>query len=184
MLADAGWADADGDGTVEKDGTKLAFELMYNTGSATTDQYVAAIQEMWKAVGIEATPNAVDFGQVLVPALTTTFDFQVVFVGFNWDATGDQSAMFKSDQRGAGFNFCDYKNPEVDKLLDAANKELDQAKRVELLIEANDLINEDLPVAVLWFRKDRDAYNIRLNNFLPNGPGGLLWSIPFVWVNA
>ena len=38
-------------------------------------------------------------------------------------------------------------------------------------------------MAVLWFRKDRNAYNNRLHNFTPNAPGGLLWSIPFVWVD-
>jgi peptide/nickel transport system substrate-binding protein len=184
LLSEAGWTDTDGDGIVDKDGVKMSFELMSNSGSATTEQYLAAIQEMWKAVGVEATPNLVDFGQVLVPALTTTFDYEVVFVGFNWDATGDQSAMFHTDSYGTSFNFTKYSNPEVDALMDQANRELDEANRVELLIQANDLINEDLPVAVLWFRNDRDAYNIRMHNFFPNGPGGLLWSIPYVWVDA
>jgi peptide/nickel transport system substrate-binding protein len=184
MLADAGWTDQDGDGIVENDGTPFAFELMYNTGSPVADQTVAAFQEMWREVGIEATPNAVDFAQVLVPALTTTFDFDVVFVGFGWDATGDQSAMFHTESYGTSFNFVKYSNPAVDERIDQANRELDAAKRVELLIEANDLINEDLPVAVLWFRQDRDGYNVRLHNFHPNGPGGLLWYIPWLWVDA
>jgi peptide/nickel transport system substrate-binding protein len=184
LLAEAGWADADGDGIVENGDQKLSFQIMYGSGSATSDQYVAAVQEYWKAIGVDAQPNPVDFGQVLVPALTTNFDFQVVFLGFNWDATGDQSAMFHTDSYGAGFNAVKYSNPDVDAAIDAANKELDQAKRVELLIQANDLINEDLPVAVLWFRKDRTAYNLRMHNYLPNAPGGLLWSIPFVYVDA
>ena len=75
-----------------------------------------------------------------------------------------------------------YSNPAVDELFNQAAIELDDAARVELLIEANDVINEDLPIAVLWFRKDRTAYNTRLNNFVPNAPGGLLWSLPYVFV--
>lgn len=184
LLADAGWTDTDGDGIVEKDGLKMSFEAMYGSGSATSDQYMAAMQEMWKAVGVDCQPNPVDFGQVLVPALTTTFDYQVCFLAFIWDATGDQSAMFHTSSYGAGFNFMKYSNPEVDALIEQANRELDEAKRVELLIEANDLINEDLPLAVLWFRQGRTAYNTRLHNFVPNAPGGLLWSIPYVWVDA
>jgi oligopeptide transport system substrate-binding protein len=161
----------------------MSFEAMYASGSATSDQYMAAMQEMWAAIGVEMQPNPVDFGQVLVPALTTTFDYVVCFLGFNWDFTGDQSAMFHTDSYGTSFNFMKYSNPEVDALIDAANRELDEAARIELLIQANDLINEDLPLAVLWFRTDRTAYNQRLHNFLPNGVS-LLWSIPYVWVDA
>jgi peptide/nickel transport system substrate-binding protein len=184
LLAEAGWADADGDGILENGDLKLSFQIMYPSGSATTDQYVAAIQEYWKAVGIDGQPNPADFGQVVVPALTTNFDFQVCLLAFNWDATGDQSAMFHSGSYGTSFNAVRYSNPDVDAAIDAANRELDEAKRIELLIEVNDMINEDLPIAVLWFRKDRTAYNLRVHNFLPNAPGGLTWSIPFSWVDA
>jgi ABC-type transport system substrate-binding protein len=135
-------------------------------------------------VGVEATPNLVDFGQVLVPALTSTFDYQVVFVGFNWDPDGDQSAMFHTRSYGTSFNFTKYSNPDVDALLDQASRELDHAKRVELLIQANDLINEDLPVAVLWFRTERNAYNLRMQNFLMNGQVDITWAVPYVWVES
>ena len=184
MLADAGWVDSDGDGIVEKDGVPMSFQAMYGSGSATSDQYMAAMQEMWKAVGVDMQPNPVDFGQVLVPALTTNFDYEMVFLAFIWDATGDQQAMFHTDSYGTSFNFMKYSNPAVDELIDAANAELDEAARIELLIEANNLINEDLPLAVLWFRMGRTAYNNRLHNFTPNAPGGLLWSLPWVWVDA
>ncbi len=183
LLADAGWADSDGDGIVEKDGEKLSFQVMYGAGSAATDSIVAAIQEFWKAVGVDGQPNPVDFSNVLVPALTTNFDFQVCLLGFNWDATGDQSAMFATSSYGAGFNAMKYSNPEVDELLAEANRELDFDTRVEQLIKINDLINEDLPVAVLWFRKDRTGYNTRMHNFVPNAPGGLLWTMPYVFVD-
>jgi len=182
LLADAGWTDTDGDGIVDKDGTKLSFQIMYGSGSPATDQIVAAIQEYWKAVGVDGQPNPVDFGQVLVPALTTNFNFELCLLGFQWDPTGDQSAMFSTDAYGAGFNAMKYSNPEVDKLYEEAAKELDDQKRVDLLIQATNIVNEDLPVAVLWFRSDRTGYNKRLHNFTPNAPGGLLWSIPFVWV--
>jgi ABC-type transport system substrate-binding protein len=91
--------------------------------------------------------------------------------------------MFGTEAYGAGFNAMKYSNPEVDALITQSNEELDSEKRVVLLEQINDLVNEDLPVAVLWFRKDRTGYNIRLHNFVPNAPGGLVWSLPFVWVD-
>jgi peptide/nickel transport system substrate-binding protein len=182
LLADAGWADSDGDGVLELDGEKFEFEIMYGSGSATSDQIVAYIQEVWAAVGIKATPSPVDFSAVLVPAITENFNYQLAFLGFNWDATGDQSAMFSSDQYKTGFNFMKYSNPEVDELNKKANETIDPDARREALIEAANLVNEDLPVLVISFRKDRTGYNTRMHNFYPNALSGLLWSIPYVWI--
>jgi peptide/nickel transport system substrate-binding protein len=183
LLADAGWADSDGDGVLELDGQKFEFEIMYASGSATTDQIVAYIQEAWAAVGIAATPSAVDFSAVLIPAITENFNYQLALLGFNWDATGDQSPMFSSDQYKTGFNFMKYSNPEVDKLNKTANETVDPDARRQALINAANLVNEDLPVLVISFRKDRTAYNTRIHNFYPNALGGLLWSVPFLWVS-
>ena len=183
LLEEAGWTDSDGDGVREKDGVKLEFEVMYGSGAITNDQTVAYLQDAWSQIGVAMTPNPVDFDTVLVPAITENFNYQVCLLGFNWDPTGDQSAMFHSSARdGQGFNFMDYSNPDVDALMDQANREIDPEARKQLLIEINNKINEDLPVVVLSFRKDRTAYNVRMHNFVPNAPGGLLWTMPYVWV--
>jgi peptide/nickel transport system substrate-binding protein len=184
LLADAGWADSDGDGVLELDGQKLEFEVMYGSGSAQSDQIVAYIQEAWKAVGANMTPNPVSFGDVLIPAITDSRDYQIAFLGFNWDATGDQSAMFSSTSYPSSFNMNGYSNPDVDELNSEANATIDPDARVKLLIESANLVNEDLPVNVMWFTKQRTGYNLRMHNYFPNSLGGLLWSLPFVWVEA
>jgi len=184
LLAGAGWADSDGDGIVEKDGQKMSFQVMTQAGSATVDSIVAAIKDYWSAVGVDAQANPVDFSNVLLPAVETTFDYEVVFLGFSWDATGDQSAMFATSSYGnGGFNMMKYSNPKADELMAQSARELDQAKRIEELKEINNLVNEDLPVAILYFSKGRTAYNVRMHNFVPNSLGGLNWSLPWVWVD-
>ena len=81
-----------------------------------------------------------------------------------------------------GFNAMKYSNPEVDELLAAANVELDPERRREILIDAQNLVNNDLPVGILAFRQDIDAFNVRIKNWNPNAYAGLLWSLPYVWV--
>ena len=72
---------------------------------------------------------------MLVPALVENFNYQLCFLGFNWDPTGDQSAMFQTEAYGAGFNAMKYSNPEVDAAFAAAAVELDDAARIELQIQ-------------------------------------------------
>jgi len=179
MLDAAGWA-AGSDGIRAKDGQKLSFQITYASGSATSDQAVAAIQDNWKAIGVDGQPNAVDFDTVMVPALTESFDYEVILLGFDWASpSGDQTAMFGTASYGGGFNAMKYSNPQYDDLMAQANKELDIEKRRELLVQATNIVTEDAPVCILWFRKDRIGYNVRLKNFTPTA-NGLLWSLPFV----
>ncbi|MGH2535714.1 MAG: ABC transporter substrate-binding protein [Thermomicrobiales bacterium] len=182
LLAEAGWVDEDGDGVLELDGNKLEFEIMYGSGSATSDQIIAYVQEAWGAVGAAVTPNPVDFDTVLVPALVENFDYAVCFLGFNWDATGDQTAMFATNNYKQGFNAMKYSNPDYDELAARASREIDPEARRQLLIEASNIVNEDLPVGILWFRKDRTGYNVRVHNYAPNAQAGFLWPLPFLWV--
>jgi peptide/nickel transport system substrate-binding protein len=184
LLESAGWVDSDGDGVREKDGQKLAFEVMYTGGIAIYDQIVPYMQEAWAEIGVEMTPNPVDFGSVLLPAVTENFNYDIAMLGFSWSISGDQSAMFHSEFYVTGFNLMRYSNPEVDRLIDEANRELDPERRVQLLIESQNLVNNDLPAGILVFRKDPHGFNVRVKNWNPNSYGSpdLTWSLPYVWI--
>lgn len=182
LLDGAGWVAGD-DGVRAKDGNKLEFEVMYTGSVAVYNQLVPYMQEAWDAIGVKMTPNGVDFGSVLIPAITETYDYQIALLGFSWDVTGDQTAMFSSTSYGpTGFNFMKYSNADVDRLNSEANVELDAAKRRDLLVQSANLVNDDLPVGILSFGRNRDGYNVRVKNWNPNGYAGLLWSIPFAWI--
>jgi peptide/nickel transport system substrate-binding protein len=178
LLAEAGWTDSDGDGIVDKDGQPFAFELMYNTGSPTVDQLIAYMQDAWRAIGVDMTPRAVEFS-ALSETITGDHNFDVVLLAFSWDATFIQDAMFGCDQYEGGFNMVRYCNARVDELNAQAKRTFDEEARRELLIEATNLVNEDLPVAVMHFGKSRAGYSDRLQNFEP-GPWGV--DLNYVWI--
>jgi peptide/nickel transport system substrate-binding protein len=182
LLESAGWVEGS-DGIREKDGVKLSFEIMYGAASIN-DLQAAALQDFWRAIGVEGQPTPVDFDTVLVPALTETFDFDMVMLAFDWASpNGDQSAMFGTEMYGAGFNAMRYSNPRYDELIVEANRELDPERRRELLIEASNIVNEEAPICVLWYRDGRYAYSARLQNFVPTA-NGELWSLPYVTVES
>lgn len=170
LLAEAGWADSDGDGIVELEGTPLSFEVLYPGGSPTYDQELAYMQDAWRAVGIDAQPTALDF-PALVGTITGDHAFEMAFLGFGWDATYIQDLMFGCDQYEGGFNVVRYCNPELDEISARAKRTLPEAPRRELVIAATDMINEDLPVGVLHFIDASIGYSTRLQNFQPTAWG-------------
>lgn len=182
LLEEAGWTDEDGDGIVEKDGTPLSFELMYTGGIALYNQLVPYMQEAWADIGVDMIPNPVDFGSVLIPAITENFDYQIALLGFSWDVTGDQAAMFATDQYIQGFNMMRYSNQEADALFRDAARAVDPEERRELLIEVANVVNNEAPVGILVFTQARIGHTVRLQNYHPNGFGDFLWNIDTAWL--
>ena len=115
LLAEAGWVDSDGDGIVEKDGKPLSFEIIYQSGSPTVDQIIAYYQDAWKAIGADLRPRAMEFS-ALIEVITGDHNFEMALLGFSWDATFIQDAMFSCDSYEGGFNMVKYCNEEVDAL--------------------------------------------------------------------
>jgi peptide/nickel transport system substrate-binding protein len=167
LLAEAGWTDTDGDGIVDKDGEAMSFELLYNAGQPTTEQIVAYLQDAWRAIGVEATPRAMDF-PALIEVLTVDHTWDITLIGFLWDATFIQDPVFGCDQYEVGFNDMKYCNEELDAINDEAQRTFDQDARRELLIQASNIVNEELPIAVLYFPQDHIGYNEAVQNFIPS----------------
>jgi len=178
LLAEAGWTDTDGDGIVDKDGEALSFELLYPGGLSEWDQIVAYVQDAWRAVGVEATPRALEFA-ALIEATTTNPTFDVAFYRFGWDASFLQDAMFGCEQYQVGFNDMKYCNPDLDAINAEAKRTLDEATRRELLIQASNIVNDEQPVAVLVFEDGHTAYRDVLQNYQP-GTWGV--NLPQVWI--
>ncbi|MFZ0217841.1 MAG: ABC transporter substrate-binding protein, partial [Candidatus Dormiibacterota bacterium] len=157
MLDAAGWVKG-ADGIRAKNGVRLAFTMIGSAGSATTTNTSQVIQQNWKAVGCQMTPQAIQFTQ-LVTALTDTHNFDMVLLGFNFNNDPDQSQIFASSGTGVGgFNGMDFKNAQVDSLLAQGASTLDKAKRKQIYDQYQDVMAQQLPIYVLYFQQQ--AYGI------------------------
>ena len=179
LLDDAGWVDSNNDGVREKDGKDMAFTAYTNAGNQVREAYLTAIQEYWSKIGVKMTPQLEPFPQ-LVDRITTTHDFEVVLLGFGWNAAPDQSAMWATDSYEGGFNMVKYSNAKVDDLLKQANRESDQKKRIDLYTRMQNILMDDLPMAILDFPQQPTGVNKRVHNVFPSDISAY-WNVNSWW---
>lgn len=178
LLADAGWEDADGDGIVEKDGVPLRFECHYSEGAAIYNQQLPYMQQAWRDIGVDMQPVSVPFPTL--SEMGASGDYVMRVRGYTWNVDGSQGVVFRCDSIERGFNSMHYCNPEFDRLDDLQMRELDPGKRVELLQQQSNLLNEDVAAGFVVFRKQAIGSLPGMRNFHPNGYDNF-WSIPHIW---
>ncbi|MFW6075961.1 MAG: ABC transporter substrate-binding protein, partial [Chloroflexota bacterium] len=181
LLDEAGWEMND-DGIRERDGETLSFDMYTNTGNTVREQYLTIMQEYWREIGVEMTPQLEPF-PALVERITETFDYEVVLIGFSWSATPGQEAMWACDSYPAGFNLVRYCNEDLDEIMVEAAGEVDQDRRIELYTEMQNVLMEDLPMAVLDFPEGIAGVNQRVHNLFPNDPN-LRFNTETWWVES
>jgi len=80
------------------------------------------------------------------------------------DPTGIFVPTLKTKDRG---NSSGYSNPKVDKLLDAAESEMNTTKRADMYHEAERIVTEEAPWIFLWVPQDIYAISTRLRGWEP-----------------
>ncbi|MCB9945865.1 MAG: ABC transporter substrate-binding protein [Geminicoccaceae bacterium] len=73
--------------------------------------------------------------------------------------------VLMTDARG---NSSGYANPELDGLLTAASTETDADKRMQLYIQAQDLVQKDVPMVFLWVPQDVYGVSKRVSGWQPS----------------
>jgi peptide/nickel transport system substrate-binding protein len=164
LLDEAGWAKGS-DGVRAKDGKRLAFTLWTNAGNVERGQYVTVLQQMWRAIGVDATPKTEEWSAYL--ARLDRHDFEMYLVGFSWGVDPDQSTFWSCNAYEGGFNDFKYCNKRVDELLDQGLAELDQEKRKQIYLEFQDIVTDEVPAVVLDFPQTTVALNKRVKNMFP-----------------
>lgn len=163
LLADAGYPN----------GFRIQFHFTQDRLPGDT-QVGTSIAQMLAAIGIDARPNAAP-AAVFFPARTRG-EFSMSMSGWG-TLTGEahytlSSLAHSNDtaRRMGAFNVLGYNNPEMDKLLQDAAIEMDEAKRRKLLEDANAVLLKDrqrLPIVAVgsaWaMQKDKVTIKARVD---------------------
>jgi oligopeptide transport system substrate-binding protein len=146
-LADAGWSDRNGDGTLElADGTAFpTVDLLYSTGSPRYRDLSLAMADMWRrelGVQVELTSKDSKFMKDDLRA----GNFMIARGGWYGDYP-DPTTFLDLCRTGDGNNDRGYSSAAFDALLDRAAAEPEPARRLAILAEAERMVTEvDLPI--------------------------------------
>lgn len=179
LLDEAGWVEG-ADGIREKYGQKLNFEMLYSEGVESFKQGIPFTQQHWRDVGVDMQPGEIPF-----PTLwerVNNGEYESAILGFTWDFDGAQGDMFRCNALPpTGFNMMHYCNEAYDELDVAAQSELDEEKRIDLLIEATNIANDDMAAGVFFFSKALYGAPPRVRNYFPQGYSAYWW-IQYCWL--
>ncbi len=143
----------------------LSFELRYNTAEVHT-KLALAIAAAWKeALGAEVRLTGVEFKSLLQDIDRGDVDvFRSSWVGDYNDAY-TYLQYLKSD---FGINLPRYRNPAYDLLLDRAAREVDPAKRRDLLEQAERLVLADHPLMPIYFYVNKHLVKPEVDGWYDN----------------
>ncbi|MGL4970770.1 ABC transporter substrate-binding protein [Cetobacterium sp.] len=115
-------------------------------------QMAEIIQAQLKEIGINVKIEILEWAAFLNATATGKCDiFMLGWSNSSGDADYGMGSMLHSSMMGSSGNRSFFNNPEFDALLNAGKVELDSAKRAALYKEAQDIMNEEVPILPIYF---------------------------------
>ena len=163
LLAEAGWADTDGDGILDKDGKK--FSIVYQTSVNTIRQdFQALVKGWWNELGVEVELKVVDAsvffgGDPGSPDTFQKFYADVEMYANNFDGTDPEPYLAQRtcekapgpETQWQGENITRFCDPAYDALVKELTETAEMEKRAEIAKKLNDMLTKDsfstLPLA-------------------------------------
>ena len=154
LLQDDGWSKGD-DGIYAKDGQRLSFSIVTNSGNPIREALVQTAAEQYKQIGVEVEPKTESF-QALVDRFSKSKDpvygdqggrdFDAIVIGWSLASDPDMYSIWDSNSTHSGENNAiQYKNADLDKAIDDSRTHCDTAERKDAFKRANQILNEEQP---------------------------------------
>lgn len=175
LLSEAGFARGS-DGTWMKDGQPLKGALL-TSNRAPNDTIASLVQSQLKAIGVPVEIQQLDSKAVMDATAAGKFD--LLLWRYDWNDP-DALNIYLGSERVGSTNRVAYSNPAVDELLAQGARELDEAKRSALYVEAQKLILADAPWQPLYVPLDVLVFSKRIEGARAGYMGRLL--VNDVWV--
>lgn len=152
LLAQAGWADRDGDGILEDAGGRpFRFTLKAPAGNKAREDVLQVVQAQLRSLGIDVRPSLIEGGTLIGQLSRVPRDFEAVLMGWSDGLRKDDRQMFHSRNLDGPMQVANFSNPRVDQLLDTLDLVVDREQARPLWREYQELMAQEAPHSVLYY---------------------------------
>jgi len=138
------------DGVRRSGSRRLAFEILYPSGYTMYANIAEILRAAYEKVGVALTQRAIDWAAYTQRISAGEFDTEIGGITF-LPPNPDLYEYYHSSQGPPkGQNFGSYRNAEADRLIEAAQREMEPGKRLELYRALHRVLAEDPPADFLW----------------------------------
>ncbi len=175
LLDQAGWSDLKGGVRHNAAGQPLQLELMTTAGDRTRELVEQVLQSQWQRLGIDVRirnePARVLFGETLTKRKFTGMAmFAWISSPENVPRTVLHCDEIPTEANGwSGQNYTGFCDPEMDRLIDQIEVELDRDKRKAMWHRLQEIYAEQLPALPLYFRSEPHIWPLWLEGVTPTG---------------
>ena len=152
LLAEAGWQ-RNQQGWLEKDGQKLQFTLITNSGNDIRKAILAIAQDAWKQIGIDVRTDLIEWS-VFIQERVNKLDFDALVLGWSMGIDPDLYQIWHSSQTGPHqLNFVGFKNKAADDLIIKIRQEYNYDQQVKYCHRLHEIIAQEQPYTFLYVGK-------------------------------
>ena len=183
LLEAAGWK-RNKAGWLEKNGERLKFTLITNSGNDLRKAMLAIAQDAWKQIGIDVRTDLLEWS-VFIQERVNKADFDALILGWQMGIDPDLYQIWHSSQTNPyQLNFIGFKNHEADDLIIKIRREYDHDRQAEYCHRLHEIIAGEQPYTFLYvskwtavldkrivIKKVDDAGNVRYEKIKPTKTG-------------
>ena len=164
LLAEAGWADANGDNILDKDGKRFEFTFLLISNHPYYSRIAPIMKEDMAKVGV--IMNIVEMEWNVYTERLGEWNFDACGLGWNLSYDQDPFQLWHSSEarKKKSSNHCGFANAEADTIIETARREFDADKRTALYRRFHALIHEEQPYTFLVCPYSLRAVHTRYRN--------------------
>jgi ABC-type transport system substrate-binding protein len=149
LLEEAGWS-PDKEGWLMKDGKRLQFTLITNSGNDLRKAALAIAQDAWKKIGIDVRTDLLEWS-VFIQERVDKSDFDAVILGWSMSIEPDLYQIWHSSQTNPHqLNFVAFKNERADELIMKIRQEYNHEQQVAYCHLLHEIIADEQPYTFLY----------------------------------
>ncbi len=162
-------------GILTRDGRPFRFTIITNQGNDERLKTAEIIQQRLRHVGIDVKIRVIEWASFVTQFIDKR-NFDAVILGWSISQDPDLFDVWSSSKTGPNqLNFIDYRNPEVDRLLEEGRRTFNLKKRRECYFRLQDILAEDQPYTFLYVPDALPVVSSRFHGIKPE-PAGISYN--------